>query len=197
MITLSAALLSGCVQEKVNNPPVANFTWTPETPVINQTVKFTSTSTDPDGDELTFTWDFGDGSDLSSEENPTHIYTTNNTFTVTLTVNDGKTSNSTSKVINVGVQLSSNIPPIANFSFTTENLTVYFTDESVDEDNNITEWLWDFGDGNTSTEANPTYVYSAAGTYNVTLTVTDDHPTDPKTSTITKPVTVATDEENP
>lgn len=62
-----------------------------------------------------------------------------------------------------------NIPPTANFSanttFTCSGL-VSFTDLSV---NNPTSWYWDFGDGGNDTVQNPTYTYSANGTYNVTL----------------------------
>lgn len=39
---------------------------------------------------------------------------------------------------------------------------------------NVTSWLWDFGDGTTSTEQNPCHIYDSEGTYNVSLTVTND-----------------------
>lgn len=69
-----------------------------------------------------------------------------------------------------------NIPgPSANFThspqgiLTTDNMTVNFTDNSTTGVN----WFWDFGDGNTSTEQNPTHTFSGVGTYLITLTVTD------------------------
>ena len=62
-------------------------------------------------------------------------------------------------------------PPSAAFTTLLDEATVTFTDSSSGE--NITEWLWDFGDGNTSTEQNPTYTYAATGTYSVCLTVTN------------------------
>jgi PKD repeat protein len=70
-----------------------------------------------------------------------------------------------------------NTPPVADFSFSTDDLTVDFTDESTDPDpdGDVVEWLWDFDDnGIKSLLPNPSHTYRAAGTYNVTLTVTDD-----------------------
>jgi PKD repeat protein len=67
-----------------------------------------------------------------------------------------------------------NIPPIADFLFTTSELTAYFTDQSTDPDGSVVAWNWDFGDGSTSTAQNPSHTYAAAGTYSVILTVTDD-----------------------
>lgn len=58
-------------------------------------------------------------------------------------------------------------PVVSSYSFANNNLTVTFTDNSVD----ATSWFWDFGDGNTSTQQNPVHTYAAAGTYNVTLTI--------------------------
>ncbi len=64
--------------------------------------------------------------------------------------------------------------PIASFEFSTAGLTVDFTDTSVDPDGFIVSWQWNFGDGNSSTQQHPTHTYTAANTYIVTLTVTDD-----------------------
>ena len=65
------------------------------------------------------------------------------------------------------------VGPTAGFSFTVNDLTVMFTDESVPGDSDISSWSWDFGDGNTSGVQSPVHVYSSAGTYDVTLTVVD------------------------
>ncbi len=71
-------------------------------------------------------------------------------------------------------QGGSNIPPTANFTFTVNNYTVNFTDQSSDSDGSIVSWLWNFGDGNTSSAQNPVHTYATDGIYNVSLTVTDD-----------------------
>lgn len=53
-------------------------------------------------------------------------------------------------------------------------LTVSFIANATDEDGTIESYLWDFGDGNTSQERNPTYIFTTVGSYNVSLTVTDN-----------------------
>ena len=67
-----------------------------------------------------------------------------------------------------------NQAPTANFSATTNGLTATFTDSSSDSDGSIASRSWDFGDGTSSTATNPSKTYSAAGTYTVKLTVTDN-----------------------
>lgn len=73
-----------------------------------------------------------------------------------------------------------NQPPVANFTFAacTAGTACQFTDASTDDKNNITAWAWDFNDpssgaSNTSNAQNPTHTFATAGTYNVSLTVTD------------------------
>jgi PKD repeat protein len=67
-----------------------------------------------------------------------------------------------------------NQPPVADFSYQINDLTVTFTDQSTDADGSIVSWMWDFGDGQTSTAQNPVHAYGAFGTYPVILTVTDN-----------------------
>jgi PKD repeat protein len=94
----------------------------------------------------------------------------------------GEVEDYTANITTVG-----NLPPTADFTFTTNDLTANFTDTSTDPDGTIASWLWDFGDGNTSTEQNPSHAYAAAGTYTVTLTVTDN---DAASDSVSKSVTV-------
>jgi len=64
--------------------------------------------------------------------------------------------------------------PVAGFTYSTNLLTVTFTDQSYDPDGSIVSWNWNFGDGGTSGAQNPVHTYPASGTYTVTLTVTDN-----------------------
>jgi subtilisin family serine protease len=81
-----------------------------------------------------------------------------------------------------------NQPPTADFTYVANDSTVTFTDQSTDPDGNIVAWSWDFGDGAASSAQNPTRTYVNAGTYTVSLTVTDD---DGATGTTSKSVTVS------
>jgi PKD repeat protein len=71
--------------------------------------------------------------------------------------------------------------PLVNFAYASSNLTVTFTNATTNADT----YLWDFGDGTTSTEANPVHTYALAGTYNVVLSATNACRTNTKTATVT------------
>ena len=88
-----------------------------------------------------------------------------------------------------------NQPPTAAFFHSVNGFATNFTDTSQDTDGNIASRQWVFGDGASATAANPTHTYTTAGTYLVTLTVTDDDGATDQTSasvTITAPDTVPT-----
>ncbi len=87
-----------------NRPPVAQAAGTPLSGTAPLAVGFSSAgSSDPDGDTLSYSWQFGDGTPNSTAANPSHTYTTPGTYTATLTVNDGK-GNSDSKTVAVEVR---------------------------------------------------------------------------------------------
>jgi PKD repeat protein len=67
-----------------------------------------------------------------------------------------------------------NVPPVANFSYSTNGLIATFTDSSTDSDGTVASHAWTFGDGSTSTAASPSHTYAAGGTYSVAETVKDN-----------------------
>ncbi|GAB3388667.1 FG-GAP-like repeat-containing protein [Lysobacter fragariae] len=85
------------------------------------------------------------------------------------------------------LQPITNVSPVANFSYTSNGTTLVFTDASTDSDGTIASRAWNFGDGTTSTAANPSRTYASGGTYNVTLNVTDNYG---GTGSVTKAVVV-------
>jgi PKD repeat protein len=75
----------------------------------------------------------------------------------------------------VAHMLGFKLRPHASFTESINTLSVTFTDTSIDRDGTISAWLWDFGDGNTSTSQNPSHTYASGGAYNVQLTVIDSN----------------------
>ena len=158
-------------------PPAANAGG-PYSGVVGSVISFDGTaSSDADGTIVSYSWDFGDGG-MASGPSPTHSYSVDGSFTVTLTVtdNDGLTGvDSASAAINPA---SGNTPPVARangpYSGTEGSGVQFSSNGSLDPDGSIVTYAWNFGDGNTSALANPSHTYAAAGTYNVSLTVTDD-----------------------
>jgi PKD repeat protein len=151
-----------------NVAPVANF----GVSTSALTASFTDSSTDSDGSIASRSWDFGDGT-TSTLTSPTKTYAAAGSYNVTLTVTDnGGLTHSRTTAVTVGS--TGNVAPVANFTSSVSGLTATFTDTSTDSDGSIVTRGWDFGDGTTSSATNPSKTYSAAGTYNVTLTVVDD-----------------------
>lgn len=153
----------------MNQPPVANFSWTPTNPTDLESVTFLDNSEDPDGSIVNWTWDFGDNI-ISYGENVDHLYTINGIYTVTLKVKD---NDEETDVLQKTIEIF-NVAPHALFNYSLDDRTVSFTDESTDIDGTITSWYWEFDDDHYSVTANPIHTYEKGGKYTVILTVTDD-----------------------
>lgn len=128
---------------------------------ISQQVQFYD---DSDENPTSWLWDFGDGH-TSIVQNPAHTYSTPGNYTVTLTASNADSTNTEIKpdyIFVYSVDFSGE--PISGLA----ELSVQFTDLSS---GTPLVWLWNFGDGETSTVQNPLHVYRRAGRYNVTLTV--------------------------
>ena len=147
--------------------PTAAFTVDKRSGPKPLTVQFTDQST---GGPTMWAWDFGDGG-TSMVASPSYTYQEAGVYTVSLTASN--TAGSDTKTEKDYISVTGDIPPpVAMFEATplsgSAPLTVQFTDLSIGPP---TSYAWDFGDGGTSTEANPSHVYSAGGTYTVKLTV--------------------------
>ncbi len=156
--------------------PIADFDAFPTSGPAPLSVQFSDRS---QNNPAKWLWDFGDGA-KSEERNPVHLYANPGLYTVSLTVTNeaGADTKVKPELINA---CSPVLPPKADFAGEPREgvapLKVSFTDLSL---NQPTSWLWNFGDGQTGAEKNPTHVYSNPGTYTVTLTVTNEAGTDTK-----------------
>ncbi len=163
--------------------PVADFNANVTSGYAPFSVQFTNLSENA----VSWSWDFeSDGNIDSTDKNPVHTYTIPGKYTAKLTVsNENGTASKTLEVIVLEAQKEEKVYPVADFSISVTNgyapLSVQFTDLSK----NTTSRNWDFGDGATSTDQNPVYIYSTAGTYTVSLTATNENGTASKTATVT------------
>jgi PKD repeat protein len=135
---------------------------------------FTNTSTA--GGSATYLWDFGDGN-TSTQTDPIHTYAADGTYTVCLITTEGCAADTTCQTVTVGCPV-----PTPGFSFTTAGSTATFTNSSTAGTGAV--YLWDLGDGNTSTQQNPTHTFAADGNYTVCLIVNDICGTDSTCQTV-------------
>lgn len=182
-VTLIVTSNSGCaasatINITVNPNPVASFT-------VNNICRdnfaaFNNTSTGA----TTYSWAFGNGA-TSTSQNPTYQYPLAGAYNVTLIANSGAGCADT-----VTLPITVYPEPVANFNFVNacDGNPVNFTDAStIGGGGSITQWNWNFGNSNTSTQQNPSETYANDGSYLVTLIVTT---ADGCTDTISKLITV-------
>jgi glucose/arabinose dehydrogenase/PKD repeat protein len=176
-----------------NQPPTAVASATPTTGTPPLTVNFSSNgSQDPENDPLTFSWDFGDGSN-STLANPTHIYQSNGRYTARLTVSDGTTQVLSNPInISVGNPPTAQISAPSNGAFFIANDVINFSGSATDPDQgtlppSALSWVIVFHHGNHThpilgpvTGASGTYTiptsghgYSGQTSYEIILTASD------------------------
>jgi YD repeat-containing protein len=160
-----------------NQRPTANAGG-PYSGTVGQNISFNGGgSFDPDGSIVSYAWNFGDGGGTGSGVAPTHVYTVAGTYNVTVTVTDN--SGATASAAATATAIAANQPPVANaggpYSGVTGSSIQFNGSASHDSDGSIVSYVWNFGDGGTGSGVAPTHVYATAGTYNVSLTVTDNN----------------------
>ena len=155
--------IQSCKKDKVEEKtPTASFSYSPSTIYTGTTVYFTNYSENA----ATYRWSFGDGQ-TSDEYEPSHEYSSAGTFTVELTAYSpsGNKYNSTTKTVTVTER-----DPIASFSVSTSYPSTYESVSFTNSSSYASSYLWNFGDGSTSTLKNPTHYYSTTGSKTVKLT---------------------------
>jgi gliding motility-associated-like protein len=146
------------------HPPVAEFN--PIDPgCMPLTVHFENYSAYSDS----YLWDFGDGS-VSNKPNPVYTYYEAGNYTVKLTVKGEGGTDTKSRVSTVWVVPHAYFDIAPKYTYVNDQ-PVNFFNMSEDGDS----YLWDFGDGSTTTESNPTHLYTKEGVYSVTLKVTTNN----------------------
>jgi PKD repeat protein len=162
-----------------SQPLIADFGASPTSGSAPLGVQFTDLSTAP-APVLSWAWDFGDGG-TSSEQSPSYTYTADGTFTVSLTVTTASGSDTCTKpglIMLTSIDAAFTGSPVSGSA----PHTVNFTDQSSST-LPVTSWMWNFGDGGTSSAQHPSHTYTAPGTYNVSLTVSDGSGSDTETRT--------------
>ncbi len=178
--TVDLRLIAPGVILPPNSPPVAQFSFTPTAPQAMTSVVFdASASTDEGaqcGSACTYAWEYGDGS-TGTGVFATHQFRSPGTFQVRLTVTDARGATGTAAR---PITVAPGVAPTASFTFSPASpgvgQTVFFTAEAsrAAAGRQIVSYQWNFGSGRTGSGVTSTTSYGSAGTYTVTLTVTDD-----------------------
>ncbi|MFK7811732.1 MAG: PKD domain-containing protein, partial [Maribacter sp.] len=177
------------VPEGGNQAPVAVAEATPLNGTAPLEVTFTGSNSTDDVAITSYTWDFGDGTSLSAEADPVHIYQTVGVYTATLTVEDAEGLTNTATITITVLEENSGEPLMAvaesDVSEGNAPLIVTFTGSNSIGDN-IVSYSWNFGDGTDfSTDENPQHIYTIPGTYEAVLTISDGEDTSSSSVTIT------------
>lgn len=154
------------LDENDNEPVISNAQ---ALEILCRTVMFTASATDADGDSLSYQWELDDGT-VEKQKNFQHTFSDVGDHTATVYVNDTKhTVSKTIQFKTTSAMCGNDLK--ANFSLSSiDGLRIAFSNIST---GNVASYLWNFGDNTTSTEQNPVHTYTEAGTYNVSLVVTD------------------------
>ena len=141
----------------------------------NLTVQFfdLSTSSSQIGGNFSYFWDFGNGV-TSTQQNPTHTYSSAGTYLVCLSIYDSIANCSDSICSYLTIASSQPTPCMVSYTYSANSSNTVAFSSTVTSGTAPFVYAWDFGDGSaTGTTANPTHTYASSGGYGVTLTITD------------------------
>ncbi len=181
---IAAVFLTGCADPAAppsgepNTPPPTNTApsavFSTNCTLLDCSFDATA-STDSDGSIDAYDWDFGDGA-TDATISPSHNYSAEGNFTITLIVtDDGSATSTSSQAVSVVSTGTSNNPPSVSFSSNCTDLICNFdASASSDSDGTITSYAWDYGDFGTGTGQTSGHTYATSGVYTVMLTVTDN-----------------------
>ena len=134
-----------------------------------------SGSTDPDGTITSYAWTWGD-STTGTGKTASHTYPAAGSYQVSLTVTDNNGAKNTTTKTVTATATAANVAPTAAFTSSTESLALAAdASGSTDPDGTITSYAWTWGDSTTGTGKTASHTYPAAGSYQVSLTVTDNN----------------------
>ena len=163
------------MRETNKAPSAGTVTAAPATAYVGESVQLSvSGDSDPDGDPLTYAWEFGDGG-TGTGKSVSHAYNSAGSFTATVTVSDGKKSATASGSVTIKANSAPNAGSVTVSAATAlagTNVTFSSVGAS-DADNDPLTYNWAFSDGTTATGTSVTKTFSSAGTFTATLTVRD------------------------
>ncbi len=175
-VTLITTNTNGCTDTLIKTnyviiqPPVATITNLPKTGCAPLTNTFSSTvsSIDP---IVSYEWNFGDGSPVSNAVNPTHTFATGS-YNIQLIVT---TAGGCTDTVVVPQGIIASTKPTANFIANPPSVCAMFPVDFLDQSTGtITSWIWNFGDGGSSSTQNPNHSYQDTGFFSVTLIVSNN-----------------------
>lgn len=160
-----------------NGAPVPRFFVSPSTGRENEPLLFDGSASTDDGQIVSYAWSFGDG-DAGAGRTLSHTYELAGTYLVTLTVTDDRGQRATTAPAAVAIVAAAN--PVAAFTFSPTDpfvgTSIVFNAASstVPTGRTLVGFNWEFGDGNQASGPAPIHAFNVAGTYTVTLVVTDN-----------------------
>ncbi len=163
-------------KEEDNLAPIANLSASPLTGNFPLEVQFIGDKSSDDSSIVSYFWDFKDGS-TANTANPSHSFSNEGSYEVELTVKD-EHGLENKKTVVITVEGSTNNAPVSTITASSTSgeapSEIQFLSNNSTDDKGITRYFWDFNDGSTTDNKNPSHTFVNPGNYNVQLTVYDD-----------------------